>query len=193
MSKRKSAKRGQNEGSIYKRKDGRWTSVLNLGYQDGKLKRKSFYGKTRDDVRKKLTKALHDHQQSLPVAIPRQSVEQFFERWLSDCVKPKVRPKTFASYSQLVNLHIKPATGSLTLTEVATRACSSILKTIGSLQGQSARMRQTPRRGSHRALFSICVLFLGVPWGRRTSGGSLRETWPRWSIRHALSSQRYVR
>jgi hypothetical protein len=31
------AKRGQNEGTIYKRKDGRWASVINLGFQGGKL------------------------------------------------------------------------------------------------------------------------------------------------------------
>jgi hypothetical protein len=41
-------KRGQNEGSIYKHPDGRWTSVINLGYEGGKLKRQYFYGKTRE-------------------------------------------------------------------------------------------------------------------------------------------------
>jgi hypothetical protein len=56
------AKRGQNEGSIYKRKDGRWTAVVNLGYQNGKLKRKSFYGKTREEVQSKLVATLSDVQ-----------------------------------------------------------------------------------------------------------------------------------
>ena len=36
----KRRKRGQGEGTIYKRKDGGWTAVANLGYQNGKLKRK---------------------------------------------------------------------------------------------------------------------------------------------------------
>jgi hypothetical protein len=36
-------KRGQNEGSIVKRADGRWCAVLNLGYADGKRKRKYYY------------------------------------------------------------------------------------------------------------------------------------------------------
>jgi len=49
-------RRGQNEGSIYKRKDGRWTACLNLGYQNGKLKRKYFYGETRAEVQKALSK-----------------------------------------------------------------------------------------------------------------------------------------
>ena len=57
------SKRGQNEGSIYKRPDGRWTSVINLGYQGGKLKRQYFYGKTHEEVAGKLTEALQKHRQ----------------------------------------------------------------------------------------------------------------------------------
>src|SRR5262245_53402140 len=87
----KKRKRGQNEGSIYKRRDGRWVAVLNLGWQGGKLKRKNFYGKTRNAVSKELTKAIHDHEQGLPVALPRQTVGQFLDRWLTDCVKSSVR------------------------------------------------------------------------------------------------------
>ncbi len=40
------SKRGQNEGSIHKREDGRWVATINLGWVAGKRKRKSFYGKT---------------------------------------------------------------------------------------------------------------------------------------------------
>jgi integrase len=118
MTKGKKRKRGQNEGTIYQRKDGRWAAGISLGYQNGKLKRKSFYGKTRDEVQKSLTKALHDHQAGLPVALPRQTLEQFLDRWLIDCVKPSVRPKTFASYSQLVKLHINPQLGRLPLSKL---------------------------------------------------------------------------
>lgn len=58
--KAKKNKRGYGEGSIYKRKDGRWVGVVNLGYQNGKLNRKNYYGKTRKDVSDKLTAALSD-------------------------------------------------------------------------------------------------------------------------------------
>jgi integrase len=40
------SKRGANEGTIYKRADGRWAASINLGWQDGKRKRKTFYAKT---------------------------------------------------------------------------------------------------------------------------------------------------
>ena len=41
------AKRGNSEGSIYKRKDGRWAASVSVGWHDGKYRRKTLYGKTR--------------------------------------------------------------------------------------------------------------------------------------------------
>ena len=44
-------KRGNGEGSVTKRKDGRWECAIMLGYQkDGRRLRKSFYGKTRKEA-----------------------------------------------------------------------------------------------------------------------------------------------
>ena len=44
------ARRGTNEGSIYKRADGRWAGVIHLGYEGGRRRRKAIYGKTRQEV-----------------------------------------------------------------------------------------------------------------------------------------------
>lgn len=107
----KRQKRGQGEGSIYKRKDGRWAGVINLGYQDGKLRRKIFYGDTREEVRGKLVAALSDQQKDLPVITERQTVAEFLEKWLADVSRPSVRPKTYRFYCDHIRLHIKPALG----------------------------------------------------------------------------------
>jgi integrase len=107
----KKRKRGQGEGSIYKRKDGRWAAVINLGYQDGKLRRKAFYGATREEVKDKLVGALNDQQKGLPILTERQTLAQFLEQWLDDVSKPSVRPKTYRFYQDHINLHIKPALG----------------------------------------------------------------------------------
>lgn len=53
------SRRGNSEGTIHRRKsDGRWVATVSLGYQGGKRQRRSFYGKTRGEVAKKL----HDAQ-----------------------------------------------------------------------------------------------------------------------------------
>ena len=113
------AKRGNNEGTIYKRADGRWAAVVHLGYQDGKRKRKTFYGKTRREVQEQLTVGLRNQQQGLGTAPDRLTVGQFLETWLTDTVKTTVRPRTAESYGELVRLHLAPGLGRTPLTKLA--------------------------------------------------------------------------
>jgi hypothetical protein len=111
-------KRGQNEGSIYHRNDGRWVAVLNLGYRGGKRARKSLYGKTRTEVHKKLVNAMRDYQHGLSPTGERLTLEQFVTQWLDDAVSTTVRPSTLRSYEQLSRLHIIPGLGHICLTVV---------------------------------------------------------------------------
>nr|WP_228369880.1 hypothetical protein [Caldicellulosiruptor saccharolyticus] len=44
----KTKKKGNNEGSIYRRKDGLWCDQITIGRdENGRQKRQYFYGKTR--------------------------------------------------------------------------------------------------------------------------------------------------
>src|SRR5271168_5389799 len=110
------AKRGANEGAIFQRKDGRWCSVIDLGWENGKRNRKSFYGATRKKVAEDLNKALREKAQGLPILIERQTVDQFLTRWLAESVKPSVRPLTHEQYEQHVRLYIRPAIGHVQMT-----------------------------------------------------------------------------
>ena len=48
-------RRGNKEGSIFQRKDGRWVGAATVGYdENGKVKRKFVYGKKRIEVSDKL-------------------------------------------------------------------------------------------------------------------------------------------
>lgn len=104
-------KRGRNEGTIFKRKDGRWCAVVDLGWENGKRKRKYLYGTTRTEVAEQLTKVLREKAQGLPVAVERQTVGQFLERWLEESVKRTVRPLTYQQYHQHVRLYLAPRDG----------------------------------------------------------------------------------
>ena len=68
------AKRGNNEGSIYKRKDGRWTGAVTIGGGRASLQRKQFYGQTRQEVARKLTEALKATKDSVPLPLDRLTV-----------------------------------------------------------------------------------------------------------------------
>jgi integrase len=59
----KKLKRGNNEGTITRRKDGRWEAPVSHGRDaTGKVKRIILYGKTHQEVADKLTKTLHDQR-----------------------------------------------------------------------------------------------------------------------------------
>lgn len=121
------AKRGQNEGSIYQRKDGRWTASIDLGWHDGRRHRKSFYGLTRREVQEKLTKALRAQQTGLPIPEEKQTVSQFLDQWLENSAKPSVKPKTFESYAQLVRLYLAPDLGRFKLAKLTPQQVQAFL------------------------------------------------------------------
>ena len=102
-------RRGRHEGTIIQRSDGRWEAKLTIAGSGGRRLRKSFYGKTRAAVAERLTRALRDQQQGLPVrADERQATGAFLEGWLAT-IRPTVRPTTFVSYEGHVRRHLRPA------------------------------------------------------------------------------------
>ena len=123
------AKRGSGEGSIYKRSDGRWTAVVDLGWLDGKRNRKSMYAKTRKEVQEKLNKALSSHQEGQPLPSDRLTVGQFLSSWLEQSVKPKARLSTLESYKEIVRLHLEPNLGKVGLSKLTPMHVTKLVNT----------------------------------------------------------------
>jgi len=145
------AKRGQNEGSITKREDGRWVARLTVGYEGGKQRRKCLYGRTREEVAGKLARALKAKQDGLPVSNDRLTFGQFLDKWLEDSVKPSVRPRTYDQYSQYVRLYIRPALGNIKLVKLSPENIQALLNRQVK-KGLSARTAQLTHAIIRRAL-----------------------------------------
>ena len=144
-------KRGQNEGSIYQRGDGRWTATITLGYVNGKRKRKSYYGKTRREVQTQLTHALADQQRGMPVPVGRQSVAQFVQDWLESVCRPSVKQSTYESYERLLRVQVLPQIGRIALTKLEPQDLARLYTAM--LEGGSApRTAQYAHAVLHRAL-----------------------------------------
>ena len=107
-------RRGNGEGSIYQRKDGRWVGQYTVQTADGP-KYRYIYGKTRKSVAERLTKAMADRDGGFVFTAGTVTVEGYLDRWLADSVKGTVRRSTFAQYESVVNRHIAPALGRLKL------------------------------------------------------------------------------
>ncbi len=120
-------RRGHGEGSIYKDGDGRWRAVVDLGWQQGKRKRKYLSGKTRREVQEKLSAALRAHHQGIAVGIDeRQTLGKFLTQWL-ESVKSSVRPSTLRSYSHYATFHLIPELGNVRLASLTAQQVQSML------------------------------------------------------------------
>jgi integrase len=113
-------RRGHGEGSIYRRADGRWAAMVDLGWHAGKRRRKFRYGQTRAQVAKKLAVALKARQEGQGLADQRTTVERFLRAWLTT-VAPSLRPRTWTRYEQLVRRHATPHAGRLRLSKLDAR------------------------------------------------------------------------
>lgn len=100
-------RRGHGEGSISLRKDGRWSAIISQ--EDGK--RKTFYGKTKKEVRDKLQTALRHVEQQTFVEISQQKLGDFLAQWLEDTHKYSLRQRTYERYDQILHLHLIPGIG----------------------------------------------------------------------------------
>jgi integrase len=107
-------KRGNGEGSIYRRRDGRWVGQYLVHTAKGP-KYRYLYGKTRAVVAEKLTRAMADRDSGLIFDAGKVTVGYYLDRWLADTVKGTVRTSTYERNEEIVRLHIKPSLGRVGL------------------------------------------------------------------------------
>lgn len=145
------SRRGNTEGTIHRRKDGRWAAALSLGYQGGKRRRRSFYGKTRAEVARKLQEAQRTIGDGGILPGEQQTVETLLETWLKDSAAQKVRPRTLQRYQEIARLHITPALGSIKLNKLGPAHVEAMLNEALA-EGASARSLAQWRAVLRRAL-----------------------------------------
>jgi integrase len=126
-------RRGHGEGGIYQREsDGQWCASVDLGFINGKRKRKVIYGKTRKEVADKL-KALHrDQAAGVNIAPAQQTVKAFLENWLEQTVKRFNRPRTYDKYAADVRHHIIPSIGQHQIAKLSPDHVQLMLNTLTS-------------------------------------------------------------
>ncbi len=107
-------RRARGEGSIFRRKDGRWSGHT----QDQFGKGYTVYGKTQREVREKLAAVKRDVDRGAAPITGRTTVAQYLEQWLEEAAKPRVRHSTYVSYSAIVRNHLIPRLGKVQLTKL---------------------------------------------------------------------------
>lgn len=111
-------KRGNREGSIFQRADGRWVGQVALpGDSRTKRRRKTLYGRTRDEVRRKKLDADKTVSVGGHITPERMTVSAFMKSWLQNR-RHEVRWQTWRRYEQLFRMHIEPGLGSVRLSKL---------------------------------------------------------------------------
>ena len=103
-------------GSFRKRADCTIEYRASYGYgMDGRLIRKSFYGKTQAECRDKKK----EYDKTNPVAIEKvYTVAEWASRWLELYKKGKCSANLYAQYKSIVEKYINPTIGKLNLYSV---------------------------------------------------------------------------
>ena len=82
-------RRVKGEGTIYRRKsDGRWVGMYTVDTLDG-TKRKAVYGKSKQEVRVKLTEAISNRDKGLVFDTGNLTVSEYLDRWLEAIQKAR--------------------------------------------------------------------------------------------------------
>lgn len=104
-------KKANGEGSIIKRSDGRY-----MGRYTVNGKRKSVYGATHSEVRKKLNEILNDISKGCYIEPSKETFGCWLQEWLITYALPTVKQSTYVSYEGYIRIHLLPELGETMLT-----------------------------------------------------------------------------
>lgn len=133
-------RRQRGEGSIsYRASKELWVASLDLGWVNGKRRRRVLYAKTqREAVRKLATAKRALAAGTLTVSAP--TVEAWMTHWLDDIAPRRVRPSTLAGYRSKVTQYIVPQLGARRLDKLEPQHVRA-LDTWMTVEGKSPATR----------------------------------------------------
>lgn len=146
-------KRGQNEGSIYQRKDGLWTVSVTL-----QRKRVSKYFATQSECREWLRNTQSQIQNGLTLAGVRTTVDEYLVQWLGT-IRESVRLRTKDQYTQIIRQHIVPRLGTIKLKDLRPDQVQALYNEKLD-NGTSARTVLLIHAVLHRSF--VCAVKLGL-------------------------------
>ncbi len=134
-------KRGNNEGSIYKRGDGRWEAKVTVGYSaDSKPVRKSSYHKTRKEAQEEVRKKRNLIAQGVQLVEDGKTLAEWAALW-HQSKKAELSTATWENYGHMLKI-ILPALGRLKLKDIRHMQLQQFLYDV-SAKGGAPRSQST--------------------------------------------------
>ena len=129
---RMAKKRANGEGSIRKRKDGRWEGRYTAGHdpETGKAIYKNVLGRSQAEVKEKLKQAIEETQALDVTKAGKYTVGEWMEVWFQDYAKIKVRPSSHQTYQGYIQNHIRPNIGDIPLEKLTSLDLQKLYKKL---------------------------------------------------------------
>lgn len=131
------AKRSNGEGSIRRRKDGRWLVTFPTGlYKDnGKREYLYRYTATQAEAAEALRKLQAEKGMGVSSSKANIKAGEWIENWIDKYKSPKLAPATLTSYRNNFRLHINPTIGEIPLRKLETY---HIQRALDNIKGKSS-------------------------------------------------------
>lgn len=103
----KTKTKGNGEGTIYN--NGKyWVGQITIGrdFETGKIKRKSFYGKTKKEVHEKMIQTKYELNNQIYIEPSNMYVSEWARYWLENFKKPELMDSTYEKYYRLIKVRI---------------------------------------------------------------------------------------
>lgn len=120
-------RRANGEGTIYRRKDGRYEAAAYFLTASGTRKRVRVYGKTRTNVHEKLIEVTARAFQGVRLPDRAWKLGDYLDYWLEQVVRPNRRLSTYERYELAVRLYLKPGLGRHPLTRISVATVQTFL------------------------------------------------------------------
>ena len=141
-------KRANGEGSLRKRKDGRWEGRYTAGCDPttGKPIHKSVLAKTQSEAKEKLKQAIAEAEKLDMSRAKSYTLGAWIKLWYQVYAEPRLREKTKDYYLNYIDNHIIPELGNTPLEKLTT---IQIQKFYNDLQ-KSGRIQRYPTRRTRK-------------------------------------------
>lgn len=126
------SKKANGEGSIHRRVNGTWRGLITIGYnENGSLKRKSFSGKTKLEVLKKIEEFRTLNNKGLIPSDDKITLSNWFYNWLFNYRIHDLKPSSFERYEGLYRNYIQYSTlGKIKLIDLRTSHIQEYYNTL---------------------------------------------------------------
>lgn len=142
--------RHKGEGTIVKRKDGRYMGQITLftDPRTHKQERQTVYGYTSQEVQEQMDQLKHEKLMGTLIQPNRLTLEEWLTVWMNEYKRTSLKPTTWQSYNDTIKNHILPQLGRAPLSKIRPLDIQRLLNSKGK-KGKKGEKGQLASRSIH--------------------------------------------